>query len=60
MLHEHNEYINADTYLKGIEIYERIIETMGNFDWRPIRFIMNISMAPNAIGETVECLNQPK
>lgn len=32
MLHEHNEYINADTYLKGIEIYERIIETMGNFD----------------------------
>lgn len=32
-LHEHNEYINAGTYLNGIAIYEKIIETLGNFDW---------------------------
>ncbi|XP_031625236.1 aminoacylase-1A-like [Contarinia nasturtii] len=30
-LHEHNEYINAETYLKGIEIYSKIIEKVANF-----------------------------
>lgn len=30
MPHESDEYINADTYLKGIEIYEKIIEKIGN------------------------------
>lgn len=29
-LHDHNEYINADTYLRGIEIYEKIITNLAN------------------------------
>lgn len=31
-LHEHNEYVNADIYLNGIRIYEKIIETIGNIE----------------------------
>lgn len=30
LLHEHNEFINIDTYLNGIKIYAKIIETMAN------------------------------
>lgn len=33
MLHEHNEFINADIYLKGIDIFEKIIETIANESW---------------------------
>lgn len=29
-LHDHNEYLNADVYLKGIKIYEKIIVSLGN------------------------------
>lgn len=29
-LHDHNEYINADTYLKGIEMYKKIIPSIAN------------------------------
>ncbi|XP_031625420.1 aminoacylase-1A-like [Contarinia nasturtii] len=29
-LHEHNEYINAGTYLKGIDAYKKIIVNLGN------------------------------
>ncbi|XP_055301120.1 aminoacylase-1-like isoform X2 [Sitodiplosis mosellana] len=29
-LHEHNEYVNAEAYLKGIPIYEKIIEKIAN------------------------------
>ncbi|XP_031629265.1 aminoacylase-1-like [Contarinia nasturtii] len=36
-LHEHDEYINADTYLNGIKIYEKIIEKIGNVEKMPIR-----------------------
>lgn len=32
MLHEHDENINVNTYLKGIEIYEKIIVTLANFE----------------------------
>lgn len=31
-LHEHNEYVNADNYLNGIPIYEKIIETIANIE----------------------------
>ncbi|ESO12051.1 hypothetical protein HELRODRAFT_62927 [Helobdella robusta] len=30
LLHDHNEYLNAGTFLKGIEIYEYIIYNLGN------------------------------
>lgn len=29
-LHDHNEYINAATYLAGIGVYEKIILNLGN------------------------------
>lgn len=32
--HDHNEYVNADVYLKGIEIYEKIIPSIANV-WYP-------------------------
>lgn len=30
LLHDHDEYLGADVYLKGIEIYRKIIENIGN------------------------------
>lgn len=30
LLHDHDEYLHADVYLKGIEIYKKIIENVGN------------------------------
>jgi aminoacylase len=30
LLHDHDEYIQADMYLRGIEIYEKIIESVAN------------------------------
>lgn len=30
LLHDHDEYLQADVYLKGIEIYKKIIEKIGN------------------------------
>ncbi|XP_057453618.1 uncharacterized protein LOC130745407 [Lotus japonicus] len=32
LLHDHNEFLNKDEYLKGIKIYESIIETYSSFD----------------------------
>lgn len=29
-LHDHNEYLNADVYLAGIEVYKLIIPSLGN------------------------------
>lgn len=29
-LHDHNEYLNADVYLAGIEVYKKIIPSLGN------------------------------
>lgn len=29
-LHDHNEYINTDTYMTGIGVYEKIILQLGN------------------------------
>lgn len=29
-LHDHNEYLNAKTYLKGIEVYKKIIPNVAN------------------------------
>ncbi|XP_031625422.1 aminoacylase-1-like isoform X2 [Contarinia nasturtii] len=29
-LHDHNEYINVETFLKGIQIYKKIIYNLGN------------------------------
>lgn len=29
-MHDHNEYLNAETYLYGIEIYKKIIYNLGN------------------------------
>jgi len=31
LLHDHNEFLNKDEYLKGIDIYESIIETYASF-----------------------------
>jgi aminoacylase len=30
LLHDHDEYLQADVYLKGIEIYKKIIENVAN------------------------------
>lgn len=30
LLHDHDEYLQADVYLKGIKIYEKILEKIGN------------------------------
>lgn len=32
LLHDHDEYLHADIYLKGIEIYKNIISRIGNTD----------------------------
>lgn len=34
LLHDHNEYLNAVTYLKGIEIYEKIIANLASVWWK--------------------------
>lgn len=36
LLHDHDEYLNADVYLKGIEIYETLLERIANVQDRPI------------------------
>lgn len=28
--HDHDEYLNANTYLAGIGVYEKLIENLGN------------------------------
>lgn len=30
LLHDHDEFLNAEIYLKGIEIYKKIISKVGN------------------------------
>ena len=30
LLHDHNEFLNAKVFLKGIEIYTRLIENLAN------------------------------
>jgi aminoacylase len=30
LLHDHDEFLHADVYLKGIEIYKKIIEKIAN------------------------------
>lgn len=30
LLHEHDEYIKASTYIEGIEIYKKILVEIGN------------------------------
>lgn len=30
LLHDHDEFIQADVYLRGIEIYEKIITNLAN------------------------------
>lgn len=30
LLHDHDEFLNADIYLRGIEIYEKIVRNVGN------------------------------
>lgn len=30
LLHDHNEYLSADVYLKGIKIYEEILKKISN------------------------------
>lgn len=30
LLHDHDEYLHADVYLKGIEIYKKILEKVAN------------------------------
>lgn len=32
LLHDHDEFLNADVYLKGIEIYQKIIENIANVE----------------------------
>ena len=32
LLHDHDEYLHADVYLKGIDIYEKLIERIANVD----------------------------
>lgn len=30
LLHDHDEFIGATTYLKGIDIYEKLIQSLAN------------------------------
>lgn len=30
LLHDHDEFIGADTYLRGIDIYEKLIPSVAN------------------------------
>lgn len=30
LLHDHDEYLHADVYLKGIDIYKKILEKVAN------------------------------
>jgi aminoacylase len=30
LLHDHDEYLQADVYLRGIEIYQKIISNIAN------------------------------
>jgi len=30
LLHDHNEYLNAGVFLKGIEIYTHLIQNLAN------------------------------
>lgn len=32
LLHDHDEWIGAETYLKGIQIYEKIISNLANVE----------------------------
>lgn len=32
-MHGHEEYLNADTYLNGIEVYRNIITKFGSVEW---------------------------
>lgn len=32
LLHDHDEYLQADVYLRGIEIYKKIIPAIANLD----------------------------
>lgn len=32
LLHDHDEYLEADVFLKGIEIYKKIIERVANLN----------------------------
>jgi aminoacylase len=32
LAHAHNEFLQADTYLKGIEIYKKVITNLANLD----------------------------
>jgi len=30
LLHDHNEFLNADVFLRGIDIYRHLIENLAN------------------------------
>lgn len=32
LLHDHDEFLRVETYLKGIEIYKKIIENLANVE----------------------------
>ncbi|EDV49624.1 uncharacterized protein Dere_GG17282 [Drosophila erecta] len=32
LLHDHDEFLHAETYLRGVEIYEKVIEKLANVD----------------------------
>lgn len=38
LLHDHDEYLEADIYLKGIEIYKKIIANVANVEWEKFSF----------------------
>lgn len=33
LLHDNDEFLKADIYLKGIEIYQKIIANIADLDW---------------------------
>ena len=32
LLHEHNEYVTREVFVEGIQVYEKLLEHMGNSD----------------------------
>ena len=33
LLHDHNEFLHEDVFLKGIDVFEEVVQRMANVDW---------------------------
>lgn len=42
LLHDNDEFLKADIYLRGIEIYKKIISSIANLEWEVREMKINI------------------